>query len=105
MIERTFLLPPGSDGTRQRAKIIEMVNGMRDKAHADPEFVKFKCRVNDKYDEIVAYNDIVDFIEADHTWDGVWKFREIKDHENVTPGHERYKGSSINVLIEWENGR
>ena len=46
MIGRTFLLPPTADGSRHRAKIMSKVREMKDKAHADPEFIKFKCLVN-----------------------------------------------------------
>ena len=58
-----------------------------------------------KYEEIVAYNDIVDFIEQDQTWDGLWKFKEILDHKKVSHSDKKnYKGSSYNALVEWETG-
>ena len=66
--------------------------------------VKFRCRVGDKYDEIVAYNDIVDFIEQDEGWDGLWKFKNIKRHFHVKPNDPMYKGCSINLQVEWETG-
>jgi hypothetical protein len=57
-----------------------------DKSQADyeehPELIKFKCLVNDKYEEIVSCNQIVDFIENDDSWDDVWKFREILKHKS-----------------------
>jgi len=67
--------------------------------------VKFKCLVNDDYEEVVAYNDIVDFIEQDQTWDGIWKFRAILDHQGpLRSTDSRYKGSRYNVQVEWETG-
>jgi len=62
------------------------------------------CLVNDKYEEVVAYNDIVDYIEADDTLDGVWKFRRILDHKCVTWSDKNYMQCSVNVLIKWESG-
>ena len=69
-----------------------------------PEFIKFKAIVNDDYEEVVAYNDIVDYIEQDDSWDGVWKFKEIVKHEGpLKPSHPRYKGSKYNVRLLWED--
>jgi len=71
MLDRTFLMPPEDDGTRYRAKIIALIDnhlGEND-FEKQPKRIKFKCLVNDQYEEIIAYNDIVDYIEADDTWD------------------------------------
>ena len=120
MIDRTFLMPPQDDGTRVRAKILQQVQDMKDGAHREPEMVKFKCLVDDKYEEVVAYNDIVDYIEQDSTWDGIWKFKAILDHHgpvkapkkdktarkttevSTTPQvihKDTYMGSRYNVLV------
>ncbi len=105
MIDRSFLMPPEPDGTRVRAKILEIVNEYKDDIHNTPEYIKFKCLVNDQYEEIIAYNDIVDFIEQDDTWDGKWKFRSILNHKGpLKEGDKDYMGSKYNVLIEWETG-
>ena len=56
------------------------MDGYRADAKTDPERIKFKCLVNDKYEEIVAYNQIVDYIENNDSFDGKWKFWEIIDH-------------------------
>ena len=105
MIGRTFLMPPGKDGSRDRAIIQERIAASRDELKKDPEYIKFRVRVGDKFDEIVAYNDIYDYIEADETWDGLWRFKEILDHEGpLNPGHKNYKGSRYNLLLLWETG-
>ena len=105
MIDRTFLMPEAEDGTRVRAKILERVDQFKNGAMQDPAMAKFRCLVNNEYEEVVAYNEIVDFIEQDQTWDGIWKFREILRHEGpLKPSDERYKGCKYNVLVEWETG-
>jgi len=43
---------------------------MKDKAHKDPARIKFKCLVNNDFEEVVAYNDLVNFIEKDTSWEG-----------------------------------
>ena len=105
MIDRTFLMPPAEDGSRVRAKIVERVQDMQAGMESHPERIKFRCLVNDEFEEIVAYNDIVDYIEQDQTWDGVWKFRKILSHQGpLSPRDPKYKGSRYNLLIEWETG-
>jgi len=50
---------------------MESVRDMKDKAHSDPAHIKFRCLVNNDFEEVVTYNDLVDFIEKDTTWEGV----------------------------------
>jgi hypothetical protein len=112
---RTFLLPPRDDGTRYRAKIIDMVNAHKDKAqeHAmqNPEYIKFRCLVNNQYEDIVSYNDICDHIEMDQTDEGIWTYQEILDHAVMDKEDTRYpmwknfyRKGSIALLILWDTG-
>ena len=104
MVGRSVLLPPNEDGSRHRAVIGQLVNEHKDEARNHPELAKFACRVNGQCDEVIACNDIVDHIEQDDGWEGMWKFEEILDHKKVSPGHHEYKGSSYNVLMRWSDG-
>ena len=84
---------------------MERIDAHQDAAKCHPDLVKFKCLINDEFEEIVAYNDIVDYIEADETNDGRWKYEEILEHQGpIHPKHKDYKGSSYNLLIRWSNG-
>ncbi|CAB9526097.1 hypothetical protein SEMRO_1776_G296900.1 [Seminavis robusta] len=89
MLERNFLMPPAEDGTRVRAKILGRVKYHKEKVQKHPDMIKFKCRVNDEYEEIVGYNDIVEHIEQDQNWDGTWKFRKIMDHQSIDHSTEQ----------------
>ena len=83
-----------------------MANKYKDSMESHPERIKFKCLVNDKYKEIVAYNDIVDYIKQDDGWDGVWKFKQILDHQGpIKTNDDQYRGSCYNILVEWETGK
>ena len=105
MIGRSFLLPPEEDGSRYRAKILERVQLSKEEAAKHPEMIKLKADVSGQYEEIFAYNDIVDFIEKDVNWDGVWNYLEIIRLEGpLKPSHKRYKGSKYNLLLRWETG-
>jgi hypothetical protein len=70
---------------------------------SEAEIAKFQCIVNDDYEDVVAYNDIVDYIEQDDSWDGVWKFKEILDI-SVQPSDPDYMGSMYNTQLLWESG-
>lgn len=104
VIGRTFLMPPTQDGSRYRAKIMLRVRKMKDKAHKDPEFIQFKCLVNNDYKDIVAYNQVVDYIEKDQSWEGIWNFERILDHKKVKPKDKDYRGSGVNCLVLWSTG-
>ena len=109
LLQRTFLMPPNDDGSRDRAKILEIINDHKERTQKEidqhPEMIKFKCIVGkDKREEVVAYNDIVDYIEADESWDGIWHFEEILDHKIVKPGDPDYDRSRYSVLVRWTGG-
>ena len=121
MIDRTFLMPPEEDGSRFRAKVVARVQESKAMAANHPEMIKFRCLVNrndETYEEVVAYNDIVEFIEQDDSWDGLWKFKRILQHKGpLTPPRkgkkpdlgandrgEEYMGAKYNVQVEWETG-
>jgi hypothetical protein len=66
----------------------------------------FVCSVNnDKYEEIMTYNQIMDHIEQLEEDTIVWRFKRIAGHEGpLTKNHPMWKGSIYNVRAEWENG-
>jgi len=103
MIGRTFSMPPTADGSRHRAKIMESVRDMKDKTHKDPTHIKFKCLVNYDFEEVVAHNDLVDFIEKD-TENEVWTFEKILSHKKVRKGKKDYRGAGASCPILWSTG-
>lgn len=106
MIGRTFLMDPQEDGQRFRAKIVEAIEDHDAKTKSHPRHIKFRCAVNgDQYEEIIAYNDIVNKIETDAEDENIWKFKKISGHQGpLATNHPSYKGSKFNVLVEWETG-
>jgi hypothetical protein len=109
-IGRTVLMPIQPDGQRFRAKIIERVDAY--KRHLSKERdanAQYKVLVghdNDNtWEEIVAYNDLLNLINDDDAQNGMWKFREILSHQGpLTTTDPGYKGSRWNVHVLWETG-
>jgi hypothetical protein len=74
--------------------------------------MKFICEVpNFAVDEILTYNDILDHIEKDknnidNDTEQLYKFRCITAHQGpLCTSDKNYKGSTYNVLVEWETGK
>ena len=109
LVGRTFLRDSGNDdGQRFRARIVEAINTHHDQTVTDPNHIQFRVSVNqDQYEEMLSYNDIVDYINNDEEQDStrIWKFKRIIAHEGpLVASHPSYRGSKWNVMIEWETG-
>ena len=106
LIGRTFLKRPTESGERFRAKIIEAVRDKDQTLAKDPKMIKFRCSVNDnEYEEIVAYNEILENLERDRESEGMWLFKEIIGHQGpLRDGDPGYKKCAWNVQVAWENG-
>ena len=88
LVGRTFLLPPGDNGERLRAKVTRKV--VEDIEQADGERVqKFSFILsigNRKLEEIISYNQLVDHLEAaanddNDISDDLFKFRSLIGHQ------------------------
>lgn len=108
LVGRSFLLDTNEDGERMRVRVQEIVDAVENHEHSttlESEHVKFKVSVGDKYEEIMSYDQIISKLEQELDGDIIWKFKRITAHEGpLMPNHRNYKGSSYNVMVEWENG-
>ena len=117
LIGRTFMLQPTETGEQYRARIARKIVDVDVLSSEDPKLdsVKFLLSVDDgKADEIVTYNEVIEHLagqfqqEADAIKDkreGLFRFRNIIAHQGpLHSRHKDYKGSSWNVLVEWETG-
>ena len=106
LVGRTYLMEPRDDGQKYRARIVEAIEGFDDDLGRNPTRVKFKVSVNNEdFEELVAYNDVVESITKDDTSEVIWRFKRITSHQGpLKPDHPDYNGSTYNVLLEWETG-
>jgi hypothetical protein len=106
LIGRTFLTEPQEDGQRFCAQIVRAISNNEHDLENDPKQVKFVCSMNnDAFEDIVAYSNIIQHIERDEDNGHVWQFRRITAHEGpLRPNHPNWKGSTYNIMIEWEDG-
>jgi hypothetical protein len=95
------------DGQRFHARIVECISDHESNVRCSDDHVKFRISVNeDEYEEIITYNELMDFIEKNQGNDAiVWRFRCIVGHQGPLLWHDKdYNGSRFNVLVKWENG-
>jgi hypothetical protein len=85
IINRTYLTPPDEKGQQFRAQIVQKIVEHEAGLEVEPERVKFLVRVEGtKADEIVTYNDIINYLEeqmSDDSSEQLWKFKDIIAHE------------------------
>ena len=105
LIGKTFLFPQ-EDGQVHRATIIEAIKDHEYLTENNPNFLKFKCSINDDlYEEVLAYHQILEYLEKATDNPILWKFKRIVAHQGpLDASSPDYKGSMYNVQIEWENG-
>ena len=62
---------------------------------------------SDQVDDTMVYNEIMNYLHRDELDEEghIWSYRKILAHSGpFTNKDKEHKGSSYNVLIEWENG-
>jgi hypothetical protein len=97
LIGRSFFMDKQEDGQQFRGRIVALLEDHESTLEDNPTRLQFRVSVNeDKIEEIITYNKMLDYITKDEESDIQWKFRRIISHEN--------KGSQCNLLIEWESG-
>jgi hypothetical protein len=111
LIGQTFLTNSGEHRQLFRARVVCAVRGKEDELKKGSEYMKFICEVpNSTVDEILTYNDILDYIEREENevqndTEKLFKFRRITAYQGpLRTSDKDYKGSTFNALVEWETG-
>jgi hypothetical protein len=109
LIGSTFLKDTEADGQRFRARFVRAIIDNDAELQKGPCYTKFLCEVDGEVaDEIYSQNQILDFIERDNLdiendTKQLYRFRRISAHQGpLCTSDKDYKGSTYNVLIEWE---
>ena len=90
------------NGDINKEGISNTIDAHNKKLEKNPERIKFICSFhNDKYEEVVTYNEIMRHTEKDDEDSSVWKFRRITAHEGpLNQRHLSYKWSRYNLMEE-----
>jgi hypothetical protein len=72
LLGRTFLMDTQEDGQRFCAHIVECISNHESNVRHSDDHVKFRISVNeDEYEEIITYNELMDFIEKNQENDAI----------------------------------
>jgi hypothetical protein len=75
LIGLTFLMDEQADGQKCRGRIVELIEDHESKLEDNPTRIKFRVSVNeDKAEEIITYNKMLEYITKDEESDIQWKF-------------------------------
>lgn len=104
IIGKSFKLPPNTDGHRDTAFVTEMIVQYEGDLHNHPDHLKFQCTVNgEKMEDLLSYAQLLEYLEDEEDKD--WRFNRISAHSGpLRLGDPGYKGSSYNLLVEWQGG-
>ena len=99
-------MDPDRDGNVFRATIMESIKGFDDDMERNPTRIKFCCSINkNEYTDLIAYNEVADYITRDNSQTTFWEFEEIVSNQGpLTMDHKDYNGSTYNVQIQWSTG-
>jgi hypothetical protein len=103
LIGKTFKLPD-DNGILQPATVIEAIHDHQSHVKEASAHTKFRVQRNsDKYEEILACDQLMDHIERDT--DVFWDLDRIVAHQGpLRQSDPCYKGSKWNVTVLWKNG-
>jgi hypothetical protein len=104
VIGRTFLMDAQPDGSQFRPCIVKMSEDHNYKLENNKDQIKFLLSTNkDTSEEVITYNQVLDYLAKDDNNDVTWKFKRITSHQGpLTSKHPNYKGFTYN---KWLNGR
>ena len=99
LVGRTFITEPDGEGEQHRAKV-DIIEPVDEKtADGREALYKFRCSVKGKvFEEIITYNQMIDWCNRDMHRDDMAKFNAILDHRWDT------KERKWSVLVEWDSG-
>ena len=89
------------DGQTTQLCITEAINEHLDDTENSSTNIKFRCGINDDaYEDILTYNQIMDYLSKGDDDDIIWKFKDIIGHQGpLSKSHKDYKGSPYNVTV------
>jgi hypothetical protein len=110
LIGRTFLKDAEEDRQRFHVQVVRAVVDREEELKKGSVYIKCIYEVpNSMVDEIFTYNEILDHIEKDNidiesNTEQLYKFQRIAHQRPLRTSDKDYKGSTYNVLVEWETG-
>jgi hypothetical protein len=87
LIGRTFLMDAQPDGSQFCSRNVKMIEDHDYKLETNKDQIKFLLSTNeDASEEIITYNQLLDYLAKDDNNEFIWKFKRIVSHQGpLTP--------------------
>ena len=100
LMGRTFITDPDEEGEQKRAKIQKIEPADITTADGRQQLYKFRCKVGDHaFEEIITYNQMLEWCNRDVDKDDMYKFDAILDHR------WNYDTKKWELLVKWTSGQ
>jgi len=106
LVGRTYIEMPQDDGTQRRITIKDITPEYKSEVEVAKDIYRFKCRVGqEKFDEIMTYNQMRDHVEQSIMKEGFFEYLEITDFRpKLTKKGKPFKSPKWEVLLRWDDG-
>ena len=103
LVGRTYPII-NNNGNKDKITIVDVLEKHETDTISDPSHIEFRIKhTRDDYEDIMAYNDIINAIQDYGENNILWEFKRIKAHQGPLDSNNKdYKGSSYNITVEWE---
>jgi hypothetical protein len=82
LIGRSFLKDQ-DNRENHHVHIVQLVEDHLNKAEGNPDRIKYLCKLNEgDHEELIAYNEILNYLENQEHNDLLWNFQRIVSHES-----------------------
>ena len=82
LIGHTFLMDKQDDGQQFRARIVKLIDDHTSQLENDKNRIKVLLSLNDDTrEEVITYNQLLEYLAKDKDNDIVWKFKRIVSHQ------------------------
>ena len=110
LIGRSFFLPSDQDTQdKTRATVTKKIEELDPDSVNRGEHIKFLLELNNQEDaeRVITYNHLLDYLEKEYKLmeNAYWSFKDVIAHQGPLMKEDpHYKGSSYNVMTEWDTG-
>jgi hypothetical protein len=89
LVGRTFLWDKQDDGQQFRAQIFKLIDDHTPQLENNKDRIKILLSLDeDAREEVITYNQLLDYLARDNYNDIVWKFKRIVSHQgHITSNH------------------
>jgi hypothetical protein len=111
----SYLTDPNDNGEAYRATIVCLIDEQHDQWEKEKTMflVEYKGGPSNVPDEILTYNEVMEYIERElareigeqELGEQYWHLKRITEHQGPLKARDdAWKGSTWNVMVEWEDG-